>query len=101
MHVSAITPTHSIANARKRMQTIAAIDVWAISACKRDCVLHVGSKTFRMYYMCSPRQGKLFYIIIVIFAENALFRSYGIICLPRMPLTTPEPQNMDTNATWG
>ena len=30
--------------------------------------------------------------IIVIFAKNASFRSYGIIRLPRMPLTTPEPQ---------
>ena len=41
--------------------------------------------------------------IIVIFAKNASFRSYGVICLPRMPLTTPEPQNTDTNgihATW-
>ena len=65
MHVSAIARTHSIANstrkrtqmqthananARKRTQTIAAIDAWAISACKRDCVLRVGSKTLRMYY---------------------------------------------------
>ena len=35
--------------------------------------------------------------------ENASFGSYGVICLPRMPLTTPEPQNTDTNgihATW-
>ena len=31
-------------------------------------------------------------IIVVIFAENASFRSYGVICLPRMPLSTPEPQ---------
>ena len=30
----------------------------------------------------------LLYIIIVIFAENASFKSYGIICLPRMPLTS-------------
>ena len=37
-------------NARKF--TIA-IDAWAFSACKRDCVLRVRSKTFRMYYMCS------------------------------------------------
>ena len=29
------------------------------------------------------------------FAENASFRSYGVICLPR--LTTPERQNTDTN----
>ena len=32
---------------------IAAIDAWVISACKRDCVLRVGSKTFRMYYTFS------------------------------------------------
>ena len=70
MHVRAIartyvrlharTHTHSIANstrkrtqahANKRTQTIAAIDAWAISACKRDCILRVGSKTFRMYYI--------------------------------------------------
>ena len=41
--------------------------------------------------------------IIVIFAKNALLRSYCVICLPRMPLTTPEPQNTDTNGihvTW-
>ena len=61
MHVSAIARmrTHSIANstrkrtqthANKRTQRIAAIDAWAISACKRDCILRVGSKTFRMYY---------------------------------------------------
>ena len=39
---------------------------------------------------CSPRHRKLFYIIIiiVIFAENAPFKSYGVICLPRMPLTS-------------
>ena len=45
--------------------------------------------------------GKSF--IIVIFAQNASFRSKGVICLPRIPLTTPEPLNMDTNgihATW-
>ena len=33
----------------------------------------------------------------MIFAKNASFKSYGVICLPQMPLTTPEPQNMDTN----
>ena len=27
-----------------------AIDAWAISACKRDCILRIRSKTFRMYY---------------------------------------------------
>ena len=36
----------------KRTQTIAAISAWPISACKRDCVLRIGSKTFRMYYSC-------------------------------------------------
>ena len=40
------TQTH----ANKRTQMIAAIDAWPISACKRDCVLRIGSKTFRMYY---------------------------------------------------
>ena len=42
-------------------------------------------------------------IIIGIFAENTSFRSYGGIFWPRMPLSTPEPQNTDTNgihATW-
>ena len=34
-------------NARK---LIVAIDAWAFSACNRDCVLRVRSKTFRMYY---------------------------------------------------
>ena len=34
-------------NARK---CVVAFDAWAISACKRVCVLHVRSKTFRMYY---------------------------------------------------
>ena len=46
---------------------------------------------------CSPRHGKLLYIIIVIFAENASFRSYGVICLPQMPRTTTEPQNTPNN----
>ena len=36
---------------------------------------------------CSPRNRKLFYIIIII-AENASFKRYGVICLPRMPLTS-------------
>ena len=35
--------------------------------------------------------------VFVVFAENASFRSYGLICLPRMLLTAPEPQNTDTN----
>ena len=34
----------------------------------------------------SSRHGKTF--IIVIFAKNAWFRSYGVICLPRMPPIT-------------
>ena len=52
-------------------------------------------------YVFTATRKKTF--IIVIFAKNASFRSYGVICLPRMPLTTPEPQNTDTNgthATW-
>ena len=34
--------------------------------------------------------------IIVIFAKNALFRSYGVICLPPMPPTTLNPQTTNT-----
>ena len=34
--------------------------------------------------------------IIVIFAKNAPFRSYSVICLPQMPLTTPEPIPMES-----
>ena len=48
-------------------------------------------------YVFTATRKTLLYIIIVIFAENASFRSYGIIRLPRMPLTTSEPQNTDTN----
>ena len=54
------------------------------------------------YVFTAPRK-TFIYIIIVNFVENASFRSYGIICLPQVPLTTPEPQNTDTNgihATW-
>ena len=40
--------TQTQINARK---LTTAIDTWAISACKCDCVLCVRSKTFRMYYM--------------------------------------------------
>ena len=63
------TRTRSIANStRKRTQTharkrtrtqinarklIVAIDAWAICACKRDCILRVRSKIFRMYYTCT------------------------------------------------
>ena len=38
--------------------------------------------------MFTVAQKTLLYIIIVIFAENASFKSYGVICLPRMPLTS-------------
>ena len=38
--------------------------------------------------MFTAAQKTLLYIIIVIFAENASFKSYGVICLPRMPLTS-------------
>ena len=34
--------------------------------------------------MFTVTQKTLLYIIIVIFAENASFRSYGVICLLRM-----------------
>ena len=34
--------------------------------------------------------------IIVIFAKNASFRSYGVICLPPMPPTTLKSQTTDT-----
>ena len=54
-------------------------------------------RKYRYVYTCSQRHGKLFYnIIIVIFAENASFRSYVVICLPRIPLTTTEPCNIMT-----
>ena len=39
-------------------------------------------------YVFTATRKTLLYIIIVIFDENASFRSYGIICLPRMPLTS-------------
>ena len=39
-------------------------------------------------YVFTAAQKTLLYIIIVIFAENASFKSYGVICLPRMPLTS-------------
>ena len=58
VHVRTCTYAHAVdreqysqmnanANARK---LIVAMDAWVISACKRDCDLHVRSKTFRMYY---------------------------------------------------
>ena len=34
--------------------------------------------------------------LIVIFAKNASFRSYGVICLPPTPTTTLKPQTTDT-----
>ena len=40
------------------------------------------------YVFTATRKTLLYNIIIVIFAENALFRSDGVICLPRMPLTS-------------
>ena len=61
----ACTHTQSIANStRKHKRTqmqinarklIVAFDVWAISACKRVCVLRVRYKTFRMYYSSNFR----------------------------------------------
>ena len=38
--------------------------------------------------MFTAAQKTLLYIIIVIFAENASLKSYGVICFPRMPLTS-------------
>ena len=44
-----------------------------------------------------------FIIIIIILNRDFLLKmlrseaTAGVICLPRMPLTTPEPQNTDTN----
>ena len=39
-------------------------------------------------YVFTATRKTLLYIIIVIFAENASFIRYGVICLPRMPLTS-------------
>ena len=39
-------------------------------------------------YVFTTAQKTLLYIIIMIFAENVSFKSYGVICLPRMPLTS-------------
>ena len=58
MHVRARGRSRTVlANERKRTRTqinarkrIVAFDAWAISAFKRDCVLRVRSKTFKMYY---------------------------------------------------
>ena len=38
--------------------------------------------------MFTAAEKTLLYIIIVIFAENASLKSYGVICFPRMPLTS-------------
>ena len=40
---------------------------------------------------------KKFYNSVFDVVKNSLFRSYCVICLPLIPLTTPEPQNTDTN----
>ena len=40
------------------------------------------------YVFTAARKTLLYIIIVILFAENASFRSYGVICLPRMPLTT-------------
>ena len=37
----------------------------------------------------------------LIFTKNVSFRSEGVICLPRMPPTTPEPQKTDTKGISG
>ena len=39
-------------------------------------------------YVFTTTRKTLLYIIIMIFVENVSFRSYGVICLPRMPLTS-------------
>ena len=39
-------------------------------------------------YVFTTAQKTLLYIIIVFFSENASFKSYGVICLPRLPLTS-------------
>ena len=61
-HARANACTRSITNVckHKRMQMeinarklIVAIDAWAISGCKRNCVLCFRSKTFRIYYTTS------------------------------------------------
>ena len=55
------------------------------------------------YVFTAAQKTFLYIIIVILFAQNASFRSYGIICLPRMLLTNPELQNTDTNrnhATW-
>ena len=54
----------------------------------------------RRTYVFTAAKKTLLYIIIVMFAENASSKCYGVICLPRMPLTSYyalEPQNTDTN----
>ena len=52
------------------------------------------SRNIGTYVFTATRKTLYIGIIIVIFAENASFRSYGrrpsVICLPRMPPTAPE-----------
>ena len=42
-----------------------------------------------------------FFYITMVFAKNASFISYGVICLPRMPPTTLKPQKTDTKGISG
>ena len=54
------------------------------------CVHLAISRNIGTYVFTATRKTLYIGIIIVIFAENASFRSYaGVICLPRMPLTAP------------
>ena len=52
--IYARTRTRSIANSTRKR--IAVTDAWATSECKRDCVLRVASKTFRMYYTSTKKK---------------------------------------------
>ena len=38
---------------------------------------------------------------VVVFAKNASFKSYGVICMPQMPPTTLNPQKTDTKGISG
>ena len=42
-------------------------------------------KNIVSYVFTVARKTILYIIIMILFAENASFRSYGVICLPRMP----------------
>ena len=76
-----------------------------VHACVLACVCDsVSVRNFLPPNASKPRNiGTYVFIVarknfyIMIFAKNASFRSYGIICFPPMPLTTPEPQIIDTN----